>query len=198
MTVNAQLLRGEGEPEVWDAVGIFLESGSRPGTYISWSVDETMERLHLESLHGDDDDNLCLPLCLTDITVMFSNSPAQEQEWIRSHRNRVAPPPLEYLLIPPPGEFRTEGVCMVDRRQLELLKREIPYGGSLRDIFLLFGPKDRPDIQKLLEAEEPVRRDGAKPLPSLNNLAEGDEARRERFWLRELLNWRGWWGGRPS
>lgn len=63
---------------MWDAVGIFLESGLRPGTYISWSVDETMERLHLESLYGDDDDNLCLPLCLTDITVMFSNSPVQE------------------------------------------------------------------------------------------------------------------------
>lgn len=161
MTVNAELFTSNVYPEVWDAVGIFLESGSRAGIYIFWTIDETRDRLTFEQLHGDDDDNLYLPLHLTEITVMVSNSPAQEQELIRSHRNRVATAPLDWLAIPPPGIFRTENHPFVHRLLLELLKREIPYGGSLRDIFLLFGPKDRPDIQKLLEAEEPVRRDGA-------------------------------------
>lgn len=158
MTVNEALFRSDVFPRVWDAVGIFLESGSRPGIYISWTVDETHERARVEYQYQcADDPSYPAPLCLTNITVMFSNSPAQEQERIRSHRNRVA----DWFLIPPPGEFRTEHDSTLARWQLELLKREIPYGGSLRDIFLLFGPKDRSDIQKLLEAEEPVRRDGA-------------------------------------
>lgn len=158
MTVNEALFRSDVFSRAWDAVGIFLESGSRPGIYISWTVDETLERARVEDQYQcADDPYYPAPLCLTNITVMFSNSPAQEQERIRSHRNRVA----DWFLIPPPGEFRTEHDSTLAPWQLELLKREIPYGGSLRDIFLLFGPKDRPDIQKLLEAEEPVRRDGA-------------------------------------
>lgn len=161
MTVDAELFRSDGYAMVWDAVGIFLESGSRAGIYIFWTIDEIPDRLNFEQLHGDDEDNLYLPLCLTEITVMVSNSPAQEQELIRSHRNRVATAPLDWLAIPPPGIFRTENNPFVERLQLDFLKKEIPYGGSLRDIFLLFGPKDRPDIQKLLEAEEPVRRNGA-------------------------------------
>lgn len=151
MTVDARLFSDDVYPVVWDVVGIFLESGSRPGIYISWTVDENDERARLEyQYQRADDDYYPAPLCLTNITVMFSNSPAQEQERIRSHRNQVA----DWFLIPPPGEFRTEGDSTIARWQWKLLKREMPYGGSLRDIFLVFGPKDRPDIQKLFEAEE--------------------------------------------
>jgi len=119
---------------VWDAVGIFLESGARPGLDISWSVDESEEKMpkYLRITEST-------PLSLTNITVAFLNSLAQEQK-----------------------RLETGYDFEIEHGAAELLEREMPNGGSLRDIFLLFGPKDRPDIQKLLEAEEPVERDEAK------------------------------------
>jgi hypothetical protein len=132
-------------PKVWDAVGLFLECGARPGIYISWSVGEIEGTKNLRRLAEG-----FTALCLVDIAVTFSDSPSQGQDGVQ-----------------------TEEECGIEPPALEWLKEEMPNGGSLRDIFLLFGPKDRPNIQKLLEAEESVERDGAK---------------RQRLCIRELLN----------
>ncbi|KAK1833661.1 hypothetical protein QBC39DRAFT_345761 [Podospora conica] len=124
--------------QVWDDVGTFLECGARPDVEISWSVDEErFEREQLETRDAEPDSDCAegarfTPFCLKEMTISFSNSPPQKRRGLR-----------------------TEDSSEVELEVWELLRQEIPNGSSLRDIFVLFGPKDRPDILKLLEVQAP-------------------------------------------